>query len=248
MPAQATAKSVIASANRLIEVRHCCRRRSRIARDERPGVADADPPDEVDDVEAPADRDVDSPDADALAKRYVTAIEEDEERGRNETAKPRIHQRGVLSRTVAAILSVTVAGVWPGAMSGGRSSRADISPLVLLSCRAGVRVRQLREIRRPRPGVQLLEERVIERLLLQGRDLRGRVVDVAEDERLGRADLLAGRPDLAVPERAVLALGVDPGAVDPLDAVGALLHDAERPDGDVRVRESRQARERSCPR
>ncbi len=31
MPAHATAKSVIASANRLIDVRHCCRKRSRIA-------------------------------------------------------------------------------------------------------------------------------------------------------------------------------------------------------------------------
>ncbi len=33
--------------------------------DQRAGVADADPPDEVDDVEAPADGDVDAPDADA---------------------------------------------------------------------------------------------------------------------------------------------------------------------------------------
>ena len=33
--------------------------------DQRAGVADADPPDEVDDREAPADRDVDAPDADA---------------------------------------------------------------------------------------------------------------------------------------------------------------------------------------
>ena len=31
IPAQATAKSVIASAKRLIEVRHCCRSSSRIA-------------------------------------------------------------------------------------------------------------------------------------------------------------------------------------------------------------------------
>ena len=33
--------------------------------DQRAGVADADPPDEVEDVEAPADRMVDAPDADA---------------------------------------------------------------------------------------------------------------------------------------------------------------------------------------
>ena len=35
--------------------------------DQRAGMADADPPDEVDDGEAPADRNVDAPDADALA-------------------------------------------------------------------------------------------------------------------------------------------------------------------------------------
>ena len=35
-------------------------------RDQRAGVADTDPPDEVDDRESPADRDVDAPDADAL--------------------------------------------------------------------------------------------------------------------------------------------------------------------------------------
>ena len=34
--------------------------------DQRAGVADTDPPDEVDDGEAPADGDVDAPDADAL--------------------------------------------------------------------------------------------------------------------------------------------------------------------------------------
>ena len=37
--------------------------------DERAGVADADPPDEVDDREAPADGDVDAPDADALEEQ-----------------------------------------------------------------------------------------------------------------------------------------------------------------------------------
>ena len=36
-------------------------------RDQRAGVADADPPDEVDDVERPADRDVVAPDADAAS-------------------------------------------------------------------------------------------------------------------------------------------------------------------------------------
>ena len=64
-PAQATANSVIASANRLIDVRHSCFSSSRIAEIKRPGVADADPPDEVDDREPPHHRAVDAPDPDA---------------------------------------------------------------------------------------------------------------------------------------------------------------------------------------
>ena len=39
--------------------------------DQRAGVADTDPPDEVDDGEAPADRDVDAPDADAPEKQVA---------------------------------------------------------------------------------------------------------------------------------------------------------------------------------
>ena len=69
MTAQATAKSVIASAKRLIDVRQSCLSSSRIAEISVPGVADADPPDEVDDVEGPADGDVVAPDADALQEQ-----------------------------------------------------------------------------------------------------------------------------------------------------------------------------------
>ena len=65
MPAHATANSVIASANRLIELRQLWLQQQQNRRDQRAGVADTDPPDEVDDGEAPADRDVDAPDADA---------------------------------------------------------------------------------------------------------------------------------------------------------------------------------------
>ena len=67
--AQATAKSVIASANRLIDVRQSCLKQQQDRGDQRAGVADADPPDEVDDREAPADRDVDAPDPDALEQQ-----------------------------------------------------------------------------------------------------------------------------------------------------------------------------------
>jgi hypothetical protein len=45
-------------------------------RDERAGVTDADPPDEVDDVEAPADRDVDAEDADAAEHQVADGVEQ----------------------------------------------------------------------------------------------------------------------------------------------------------------------------
>ena len=69
MPAQATANSVIASAKRLIELRHDLPQQQQNGRDQRSGVADTDPPDEVDDGESPADRDVHAPNANALVEQ-----------------------------------------------------------------------------------------------------------------------------------------------------------------------------------
>ena len=70
MPAQTTAKMVIASAKRLMELRHCCLKSKKDGGDQRAGVADTDPPDEIDDGEAPAHGDIgDAPDADALEKQ-----------------------------------------------------------------------------------------------------------------------------------------------------------------------------------
>ncbi len=63
-----TAKSVIASAKRLIDVRQRCSNSSRMAEMNVPGVADPDPPDEVGDGERPGDRDVVAPQADARSR------------------------------------------------------------------------------------------------------------------------------------------------------------------------------------
>src|ERR1019366_625572 len=52
---------------------------------------------------------------------------------------------------------------------------------------------------------------------------------------LHRAGLLAGCPDLAVPDRPVFLLCGDPRRVDPLDAVGAFFHHASLPHGDVGI-------------
>ena len=48
-----------------MELRQLCFSSNRIAEISVPGVADTDPPHEIDDGEAPAYRDVDAPDADA---------------------------------------------------------------------------------------------------------------------------------------------------------------------------------------
>src|ERR1035437_3831112 len=124
-------------------------------------------------------------------------------------------------------------------MTGGRSAFADTLSL-FLSKQICIRVRQLGEVGRAGPGVQLAEERVLERLLAELRDFRGRVVHVAEDERFRRTDLLAGRQDFAVPHPPVFLLGVHARAVHALDAVVAFFHDALLADRDVRVREERE--------
>ena len=71
MPAHATANSVIASAKRLIEFRHDWSQQQQNGGDQRACVADADPPHEVDDGEAPTDWDVDAPDANAFDEQVA---------------------------------------------------------------------------------------------------------------------------------------------------------------------------------
>ena len=66
MPAQATANSVIASAKRLIEVRHVCWSSSRIAEISVPAWPMPIHQTKLTMAKRPADRDVDAPDADAL--------------------------------------------------------------------------------------------------------------------------------------------------------------------------------------
>src|SRR6266540_4857358 len=65
--------------------------------------------------------------------------------------------------------------------------------------------------------------------------LRGRVVRVAEDDRLRRARLRAGGHDLAVRDLPPLVARATLGEADALDTEGALLHDPARADRDVGV-------------
>ena len=77
-------------------------------RDQRAGVADADPPDEVDDGEAPADRDVDAPDADALHQQIGDRDHQHvREREREQEPDPPARAASCGVRTIELILSVT---------------------------------------------------------------------------------------------------------------------------------------------
>jgi hypothetical protein len=113
-PAQATAKRVIASANRLIDMRHCCRRSSRIAEIRVPAwpmpihqtklmMAKAQPIGMLTpQIPTPRAR------SHAIEMRSSWSSP-------NASAKPANHPMGVFFwRTRLAILSVTVAKVWPG--------------------------------------------------------------------------------------------------------------------------------------
>ena len=109
-----------------------------------------------------------------------------------------------------------------------RSSRAH-------ALEVRIRVAHLGQIGRPGLGVQLLEERVVARIGLRLHDPARLVPKISELDRRGRAGLLAGRLDVAVTKLASGELRIDLHPIDPLRAVGALLHDAPRADRDVRV-------------
>jgi hypothetical protein len=107
--AQATAKIVIASANQLIDMRHCCLNSSRIAGStcRRGRCRSAD---EVDDRKRPADRLVGAEDADAdhhqVAERHVQHAEQAEGAARRRSAEQCRFESGI-----SAMVSVTVSEV-----------------------------------------------------------------------------------------------------------------------------------------
>ena len=170
-----------------------------------------------------------------------------------------IHQPRVVPRvsTIALILSVTDANVCPGA-STGEPRRAEVvghcvrfvsaessgHRLVHVRARprAGIRIAESRQVRRSRLRAEFADDAVVARVGLQLGDAAVGVVDVAEDDRL-RSGTPAGRRSASVPSAIVggspafdgVLLGVDPGGVDPLHAVGALLHHAAAADRHVGV-------------
>src|SRR5215510_14459090 len=89
-----------------------------------------------------------------------------------------------------------------------------------------VHVTKGRQIRRPRPRIELAEQRVVPLLGFQPGHAALGIVDVAEDDGISRTRLLTRGLDLTVPDLAVLFFRVVLRGVDPLHAVSALLHHA----------------------
>src|SRR5579862_5275585 len=126
----------------------------------------------------------------------------------------------------------------PGSITFGSSSSV-FRLLGIADLRIGVA--QASQVGGPGPHVQVLEQAVVPRLRLHLRHAALGIVDVAEYNSLGGTSLSAGRRDFAIGNPAVLLLGLDFDNVDPLDAIGALLHHAAAADGDVGVAEAVQA-------
>src|SRR5436305_10579804 len=255
MPAQATANSVIASAKRLIEVRHSWRKSRRMAEISVPAwpmpihqtklmIAKPQPAGRW-----RRQRPTPWASSQVTAVRNIISPEK-------AAAKPTSHHCGVcLVRMTSLILSVTVPAVWPGATIGAWSgftvagSPGLFSSVAMLSslgrvrlAQRGARIAQLREIGGARARVDVLEQPVVERIGLQLRHLRLRVVDVAEDDRPRRAALLAGGLEPVRRDRLMVDLGLDLRRLDALHTVGALLHHAAHAHRHVRVVDQLQHR------
>src|SRR5690242_14563705 len=142
-------------------------------------------------------------------------------------------------KTMELILSVTVAKVWPGAITVGlpdwseRVSRCSSLMLRILDIR--IRIAERSQVGGARARVQFCQQRIIQLFGLQLRDVAHRVVGVTENDSLCGADLLASRLNFAVAHFAAILLRIDFGFVDALHAVGALFHDAAATNRDVGI-------------
>ena len=193
-PAQATAKSVIASANRLIDVRHSWCSSSRIAEISVPAWPMPIHQTKLTIAKPHVDRDVDAPDADARDEQVGDRDEQEHRPARTPTPKPS-HQRqsyGRVRTMRADLVGDRAEACAPARCTGRRRRRRPVARIVgsawhvatSLRLELGVRVAQPRQVRRPRPGVQLGQQAVVARRrpcscatwLLA-------VVEVAEDDR-----------------------------------------------------------------
>src|SRR4026207_1002146 len=131
------------------------------------------------------------------------------------------------------ILSLTERWLCEGSMMGSGAPRSAMTLSFVAGGGApvpfgqlGVRVHDAGQIGGARAGVEVLQQAVVQRRVAQAEDPALGVVDVPEGNGLCRAGPRARRDHLAVADAAVLVLRLDARRVDPLHAVGALLHHA----------------------
>ena len=175
---------------------------------QRAGVADTDPPDEVDDGESPTDGNVDAPDADAFDEQVGDGEQQHHgQQERDAEADEPAVRSGTSQHDRADLVGDRAKGVarlddrcalvfeWLVHDSICSHTASCCSPSssgfgLRMSARYVVRGRVFRS----------RQQTVIPRLRLQFRDPAVGIVDVAEDDRVRRARLLAGRLQFAVAE------------------------------------------------
>src|SRR3984885_4637824 len=241
MPAHMTAKIVMASANRLIALRHDWLSKSRIAEISVPAwpipihqtkltIANPHPigmlmpqiptPLMISQLAAPISN-----------CNTLNAIR-----------KPKIHPMVIFRlRTMPPILSDTDARLCPSSITGptsivdGSSTGCAISAFLLRFLHFRIGVANLGEISRARPRVQFRQQRVVQAVPLPFGNAALRVVQISEHNGLRRASGRARGHDFAIAHLAVLLLGRDLCVIDALHAVGALLHNTAASYRDIRI-------------
>ena len=91
------------------------------------------------------------------------------------------------------------------------------------------------QIRCAGPGIKFVEDFVIEGAGFEAAHLTFGIIDIAKSYSFGWTGLFAGSFDLAVADRLSRFFGIDPGAIDALDAVGALFHNTAVAYGNIGV-------------
>src|SRR5712692_8990398 len=198
------------------------------------GVADSNPPHEVDNGEAPPHRDIHAPNAYAPHEQIADDVQHhhrDQERDAK-TEEPS-HRRRTRQHDRADLADDRSEGM-PRLDHGGSLAadchffRSVVHGLTALRWRfqLEITIADLRQIGGPRPCVELIQQSVVAGVRLQFRHAAIRIIDVAEDNGVGRTGLLARRLQFAVLNFPVGPLGVDAMLIDALDTVSTFLHDA----------------------
>src|SRR5438309_1994380 len=208
-------------------------------------MADTDPPHEVDDREAPADRYVDAPNARAFdhqvpdGKKHHHRQHERDAEANEPTGRGR-----PLQHDGADLVGHGPEGVTGFDHRGSSVRDFDVvhsvcHDLAALRFQFGFGVTNFGKVGSTGTRVQIRQQPVVAILRFPFRDLAVRVIDVAKRDGARRAGLLAGGLQLAsvlaLIDLAIFALSINAALVDALYAVGAFLHDAAAAHADIGI-------------